>query len=192
MLPLGLTFGAMTGFYLSAVDDDHGRQRHLLQCTATIWTIPLSAWLLRERPDRRSIVGITLASVGLVAIVFYGYDGRPNEGQGIALGLASGVGYAGVVVELRGFRDLDPIWLSSFNNLAASVTLGIWIWLTRGTISAPPPSTLSLLIVFGTIQMAILYLPVCAGSPRHRVPRGRPPRSPRAGALADLGPPRRR
>ena len=30
----------------------------------------------------------------------------------MALGLASGVFYAGVVIGLRGFRDLDPVWLS--------------------------------------------------------------------------------
>ncbi|SIO64834.1 Permease of the drug/metabolite transporter (DMT) superfamily [Singulisphaera sp. GP187] len=157
MIPLGFTFGAMTGLYLSAVMTTTAANAIFLQCTATIWTIPLSAWLLRERPDRRSIVGIALASLGVVAIVFYGYDGRPNEGQGIALGLASGVGYAGVVVGLRGFRDLDPIWLSAFNNLAASGTLALWILLTRGSIQVPPASTIVLLVVFGTIQMAIPY-----------------------------------
>lgn len=158
MIPLGFTFGAMTGLYLSAVMTTTAANAIFLQCTATIWTIPFSAWLLRERPDRRSIAGIALASLGVVAIVGYGYDGRPNEGQGIALGLASGVGYAGVVVGLRGFRDLDPIWLSAFNNLAASVTLGIWILLNRGSILLPPPTTMALLVVFGTVQMAIPYV----------------------------------
>ncbi|WP_020465668.1 DMT family transporter [Singulisphaera acidiphila] len=158
IIPLGFTFGAMTGLYLSSVMTTTAANAIFLQCTATIWTIPFSAWILKERPDLRSKVGIALASFGVVAIVLYGYDGRPNEGQGIALGLASGVGFAGVVVGLRNFRDLDPIWLSSFNNLAGSVTLGLWILLSRGTIPVPPLSTLALLVVFGTIQMAIPYI----------------------------------
>lgn len=158
LLPLGLAFGVMTGFYLSAMMATTAANAIFLQCTATIWTIPLSVLLLGEPPDRRSVFGIGLAAVGIVSIVFYGYDGRPNEGWGIACGLASGFGYAGVVVGLRGFRDLDPIWLSAVNNLAAAVTLGLWIVVTRGTIVVPPPNSLLLLVAFGTIQMAIPYV----------------------------------
>jgi DME family drug/metabolite transporter len=158
MIPLGITFGVMTGLYLSSVMATTAANAIFLQCTATIWMIPLSAWLLRERPDRRSVAGIALASFGVVAIVMYGYDGRPNEGQGIALGLASGLGYAGVVVGLRGFRDLDPIWLSAVNNLAGAATLGLWIVLTRGSIPLPPRSSWFLLVAFGAIQMAIPYV----------------------------------
>jgi DME family drug/metabolite transporter len=158
LIPLGITFGVMTGLYLSSVMATTAANAIFLQCTATIWTIPLSAWLLRERPDRRSVAGIALASFGVVAIVMYGYDGRPNEGQGIALGLASGLGYAGVVVGLRGFRDLDPIWLSAVNNLAGAATLGLWILLTKGSIPLPPRSSWFLLVAFGAIQMAIPYV----------------------------------
>src|SRR5207253_3211104 len=102
-------FGAMTGLYLAAVKATTAANAIFLQYTSTVWTIPLSALLLRERPDRRSVLAIALAAVGIAAIVGYGYDGRPGERWGIALGLASGVGYAGVVVGLRGLRDLDPI-----------------------------------------------------------------------------------
>lgn len=158
LAPLGLTFGVMTGFYLSAMMATTAANAIFLQCTATIWTIPLSVWLLGERPDRRSVLGIGLAALGIVAIVCYGYDGRPNEGWGIAYGLASGIGYAGVVVGLRGVRDLDPIWLSAVNNLAGGVTLGLWILLTRGAIATPNLQSLVLLIAFGTIQMAIPYV----------------------------------
>ena len=45
----------------------------------------------------------------------------------MALGLASGVAYAGVVVGLRRLRDLDPLWLSGFNNLAGALALAAWL-----------------------------------------------------------------
>ena len=36
-----------------------------------------------------------MAMVGIILIVGWGYDGRPREWQGIALGLASGIIYRG-------------------------------------------------------------------------------------------------
>lgn len=159
LIPLGLTFGAMTALYLGAMKATTAANAIFLQCTATFWTIPLSALLLGERPDRRSVLGIGLATMGIVAIVLYGYDGRPNEGEGIALGLASGVAYAGVVVGLRGFRDLDPLWLSGLNNLAGALALGAWLLLTRGVILPPGSATTTVLLVaFGVLQMAIPYV----------------------------------
>jgi DME family drug/metabolite transporter len=157
MVPLGLCFGAMTGFYIGAVKATTAANAIYLQYTATFWMIPLSIWLLRERPDPRSVLGIALATLGIGAIVLYGYDGRPDEERGIALGLASGLGYAGVTVGLRGLRDLDPIWLSGLNNLLGALALGAWILLTRGPIPVPGASQAVGLIAFGVLQMAVPY-----------------------------------
>lgn len=157
MIPLAINFGVMTGLYLGSMKTTTAANAIFLQCTSTVWTIPLSLMFLRDRPDRRSLAGIGLAAIGIIAILLYGYDGRPNEGQGIALGLASGVGYAIVTIGLRGCRDLDPIWLSSVNNLGGSLALGAWILATRGAIVVPSTPHLLLLAAFGTIQMAIPY-----------------------------------
>jgi len=157
MVPLGLCFGAMTGLYVAAIKATTAANAIFLQCTSTFWMIPLSVWLLRERPDRRSVLGIGLATLGIAAIVLYGYDGRPDEGRGIALGLASGLGYAAVTVGLRGFRDLDPIWLSAINNLLGMLALGAWIVLTRGAIASTTPAQTLALFAFGVVQMAIPY-----------------------------------
>ena len=69
LVPLGLAFGAMTGLYIAAVKATTAANAIFLQCSATFWTVPLSALLLRERPDRRSLIGIALATVGIAAIV---------------------------------------------------------------------------------------------------------------------------
>jgi drug/metabolite transporter (DMT)-like permease len=148
----------MTGFYIAAIKATTAANAIFLQCTSTFWIIPLSVLLLGEKPDRRSVQGIALATVGITAIVLYGYDGRPHEGQGIALGLASGLGYAGVTVGLRGLRELDPIWLSGINNLLGAGALGLYILLTRGPIPWPDGPTQTLMLVaFGVLQMAIPY-----------------------------------
>jgi DME family drug/metabolite transporter len=157
MIPLGLCFGAMTGLYIGAIKATTAANAIFLQCTSTFWVIPLSLWLLRERPDRRSLAGIGLATMGIAAIVLYGYDGRAGESRGVALGLASGLGYAGVTVGLRALRDLDPTWLSAINNLLGALALGAWIGLTSGPIPRPGPSQAFALVAFGTLQMAIPY-----------------------------------
>ncbi len=159
MIPLGLSFGAMTGLYLAAVKATTAANAIFLQCTATFWMVPLGVLLLGERPDRRALGGIGLATVGIAAIVLYGRDGRPGEGAGIALGLASGLAYAGVAVGLRGLRDLDPIWLSGVANLAGAVVLGAWIVLVRGPIAMPADAAQAMALVgFGAVQMAIPYI----------------------------------
>ena len=95
----GMVFGAMVAFFLGAVKTTTSANAIFLQCTSTFWVVPLSAIFLHERPDRRARVSIALAMVGIVAIVGWGYDGRPNEWQGIVLGLASGITYACIAVE---------------------------------------------------------------------------------------------
>ncbi|ODU00870.1 MAG: multidrug DMT transporter permease [Planctomycetes bacterium SCN 63-9] len=159
MIWLGLCFGAMTGLYLGAVKSTTAANAIYLQYTATFWVIPLGAIFLKETPDRRSLVAIIIAMIGICVIVVWGYDGRPHEWRGIALGLASGLAYAIVATGMRGLRDLDPIWLSTILNLGGSITLGCAIVLNAG--AAPMISTGSqilILIAFGVVQMAIPYV----------------------------------
>src|SRR4051812_32717251 len=117
----------------------------------------MAALSLHGRPARRSIAGIALAMVGVALIVARGRDGRPGEEWGIALGLASGLAYAGIVVGLRGLRDLDPIWLAAFNNLSAAAVLGLGIAATTGTISTPEPRAWPALVALGVVQLPIPY-----------------------------------
>jgi drug/metabolite transporter (DMT)-like permease len=98
-----------------------------------------------------------MAVLGIVLIVGWGYDGRPNEWQGIALGLASGIIYACVSVSLRGLRDLNPIWLSAALNLLGTAALGLWASLSGQGIGSPSGWQFLVLIAFGVLQMAIPY-----------------------------------
>ena len=141
---------AMTGaFFLGSVKTTTSANAIFLQCTATFWVVPVGAIFLGERPDRRARVSIALAMLGIVAIVGWGYDGRPNEWQGIVLGLASGITYACIAVGLRGLRDLDPIWLSAVLNLVGSATLGIWARVSGQGLASPSRLQVLVLIGFG-------------------------------------------
>lgn len=158
MVPLALVLGTMVGCYLAAVKATTAANAIYLQCSAIFWTIPLSAVVLREPVDRRSLLGIAVALGGVGLIVGRGYDGRPGEGSGIAFGLASGVTYAGVIVGLRRFRDVDPTWLTAFVNLGGAGFLGAWIAATAGPIPLPAARDWPLLVAFGAVQMAFPYV----------------------------------
>ena len=158
MIPLGLVFGAMTACYLGAVKTTTAANAIYLQCTATFWVVPLGLVFLGERPDRRAQVGIALAMLGIAVIVGWGYDGRPDEWQGIALGLASGLGFAVVSTSLRGLRGLDPIWLSGVFNLSGGLALGLGIALSGRAIGLPTPPQVLTLLAFGVVQMALPYV----------------------------------
>ena len=157
MIPLGLCFGVMTALYLASIKRTTAANAILLQNTATFWVVPLGLFFLRERPDRRSLAGILLATCGIASIVGFGRDGRSGEWLGIAFGLASGLGYAVVVVALRGLRDLDPTWLSGFNNLAGAVVIAVFLLAYRGSIVIPGGSETLVLVGLGVFQMAISY-----------------------------------
>ena len=158
MIPLGLVFGAMTACYLGAVKMTTAANAIYLQSTATFWVVPLGLVFLGERPDRRAQVGIAMAMLGIAVIVGWGYDGRPDEWQGIALGLFSGLGFAVVSTSLRGLRHLDPIWLSAVFNLSGGLALGLGLAVSGRVIGLPTLPQMFTLLAFGVVQMALPYV----------------------------------
>ena len=172
LIPLAAIFGAMIGFYLGSLKLTTAANAIYLQFSAIFWTIPLSAVWLREKADPRSVAGIAVALVGIILILAWGRDGRPGEGTGIGLGLASGVAYAAVVVGLRRFRAFDPTWLAAFVNLAGAGFLAVWLVATSGPGAIPIPATSlwPLLLTFGVVQMGIPYVLFSRGLQTVRAP----------------------
>lgn len=123
MLPMILCFGAMSGLYLAAIKATTAANAIFLQCSAAFWLVPMSYLLLGEKPNPRALGGIALVMAGVVTIVSSSVIQGTGDLLGIALGIGSGIAYAGVVVSLRGFRDLDALWLSSINNLGGALVI---------------------------------------------------------------------
>jgi drug/metabolite transporter (DMT)-like permease len=158
MIPLVVVFGGMTGLFITAITQTTAANAIFLQYSSAVWTIPLSLLLLRERPDRRDLMGSAVAAVGIGLIVLLNRGlGGPNDRLGIGLALGSGLCYAAVAVGIRVLRSADPIWLSVVNNLGGGLVLGAGLLVFRGSIPVPTAGQLAVLLVFGLVQMAIPY-----------------------------------
>jgi drug/metabolite transporter (DMT)-like permease len=155
MVPLGVVFGAMVGFYLAAVKSTTAANAIYLQYTATFWVVPASALLLHERPDRRTLKAIALAVPGVATILLFGHDGSPIEGRGVLFGLGSGIAYAGVLLGLRRLRELDPVWQAAVTNLGGALALGAWSIGLTGSVARPNSVQTLHLIALGVVQMGI-------------------------------------
>ena len=159
MIVMVLCFVLMNASYVTAQALGTAANAVLLQYTAPLWLYLASVWWLGEAPDRRNLVALFAAAVGVGIILLGGWQ----EAQlGIvALGLFSGVTYAGVMIGLRVLRDLPSAWLTLLNHL-----LGGLILLPIVLIVAPPNLTAaqwSTLVLFGAVQMGLPYFLVARG-----------------------------
>jgi O-acetylserine/cysteine efflux transporter len=86
-----------------------------------VFTIPLAAVALGERPSRRQVVGVTLAAAGIGAIAAGRAHGVPL--QAVALGVASAAAWGCGNVVTRAARPKRPFSLLVWSSVVAPVPL---------------------------------------------------------------------
>jgi drug/metabolite transporter (DMT)-like permease len=131
----------------------------LLQYTAPMWIYLASVCFLGESAERRGVITVTLGLFGIAVLVWGGW--QEAHLPVIALGLASGLFYAGVIVCLRVLRDASSNWLTVLNTLGGALAVVPLLWY-RGW---PTMTGLQLGIValFGAVQMGLPYWLVARG-----------------------------
>ena len=167
MAAMVVTFALMSGVYLSAMGLGKAGNAIFLQNTAPFWVYLFAVFLLGERGDRRGWVAVLLGLAGAVVIVAGNWPRnlQPDEQRTavgvLALGVASGIVYAGVVLFLRALREFSPAWLVFLNHAGSAAALGVFLALAptdvTGWIAVPTTRQLVLLAVFGAVQMAFPY-----------------------------------
>jgi drug/metabolite transporter (DMT)-like permease len=153
MLPMAISFGAMSGVYLTALSLTTAANAIWLQNTAPWWVFLFGAAWLREPVRARELVPLACCFVGVSTILTF--ELRSGIDWGVLCGLASAFGYAAVVLLLRQLRTEDSAWLVVVNQLGTVAVLipfaaycGYW----------PSGVELSVLAAFGFFQMALPYL----------------------------------
>lgn len=156
MLAMLLSFALMNAAFISAQALGTAANAILLQYTAPLWLYLAALWQ-GEPTDRRGGWSLAIGLVGIAVIVGGGW--QEDDLAVVAIGLFSGVAYAGVVLCLRALRGLSPAWLTVWNHL-----LGGLILLPLVVFLRPPTwQQFVILFFFGAIQMGIPYWLVAQG-----------------------------
>jgi DME family drug/metabolite transporter len=147
-----LLFAALLSAFVAATQITTAANAIILQYTAPIYVIALSALLLRETPCRADVGALALCMAG-VAVIFFGSYRPGADARGLALGLASGAFFGLFILWQRRLRQADPILLPGLNNAGAALILACTIpWM--GPVSRP---ALLALAVMGIVQIALPY-----------------------------------
>jgi len=157
LLPLGLTFTAMVGSYLTAMVLGTGANAIWIQYTAPWWVFLGGLWFFHEPTDHRALVTLIPAMVG-VGFIFICelVHVRDLWGlTGIGCALISAFTYAGVVLQIRRLRHVDIAWLVVVNQaISVLVLLPFVIW----SQVLPTPTQFLWLAAFGFFQLGLPYL----------------------------------
>ncbi|MBI1918941.1 MAG: EamA family transporter [Planctomycetes bacterium] len=159
MIVMVLSFTLMNASYVTAQALGTAANAVLLQYTAPLWLYLASVWWLGEAPDRRNFTALFVAAVGVALILLGGW--QDAQLGVVALGLFSGVTYAGVMIGLRVLRDSPSAWLTLLNHL-----LGGLVLLPFVLVVVPPDLTAAqwaTLVLFGAVQMGLPYFLVARG-----------------------------
>jgi drug/metabolite transporter (DMT)-like permease len=165
MVPMGVCFAVMNALFVSALALGTAANAILLQYTAPMWMYLAAVWWLGEPADRRSSVTLAVGLLGIGVILSGPWWApqapvRPGPQHAevsqltvLAIALASGVTYAGVVLYLRVLRDLSSQWLTVWNHLCGAAVLLPWV-----VMLAPPTGPqMVVLFLFGAVQMGLPY-----------------------------------
>lgn len=151
MLAMLLCFTAMNAVFISAMALGTAANAILLQYSAPLWLYLASVFLLGERADARGTISTFLGVFGIAIIVAGGWQ-HDNLGV-VALGLASGVTYAGVLLYLRVLRTLPANWLTVWNHLIGGLLLVPLLLPLR----PPTLPQYAVLVCFAVVQMGVPY-----------------------------------
>jgi drug/metabolite transporter (DMT)-like permease len=151
MLAMVGCFALMNYLFVRAMAEGTSANAILLQYTAPMWMFLASVWWLGERADLRSLAALAIGVTGIGIIVAGGW--QESQERVIALGLGSGVAYAGVVICLRVLRAESSRWLTVLNLLVSGAVLAPFV----AHLPAPTVEQLLVLFLYGAVQMAVPY-----------------------------------
>jgi drug/metabolite transporter (DMT)-like permease len=174
MLVMLLCFALMNASFITAQALGSSANAILLQNSAPLWMYLVSIYWLGEKPDRRGTISLFVGMVGIGIIIAGGWTG--GELTVVAIGLLSGLTYAGVILGLRVLRDLPSNWLTVWNHLLGSLALLPFVLM----LEPPTWQQFIVLFFFGAIQLGLPYWLMARGL--------RTVSAPEAGAITLLEP----
>ena len=155
MLPMLVCFPLMVWSFMSAMVHGPAANAIWLQYLAPGWVLLGGVILLRE-PVTAADVRMILFCLSGVLLILLMEMWSGSALLATAMGILSGVSFAGVVLSMRQLRKVDPAWLITLNHTATVLLLAPWVWATP-SVEMPTTSYVALGL-FGVIQMSIPYV----------------------------------
>jgi drug/metabolite transporter (DMT)-like permease len=123
----------------------------LLQYTAPVWIALFAAWFLGERTTRQDWIAVVLVVGGMGLFLADGL--AVGNVLGDAIGVFSGVAFAGMTIALRAQKHGSPVESIILGNLIAFVVGVPWM------IDTPLPSATgwAALVALGVVQLGCSY-----------------------------------
>lgn len=154
LLPMVACFTVMVWSFMSAMVHGPAANAIWLQYLSPAWVLVAGVVLLKEKVTSADLRMIFFCLAGVLLILIM----EMRTGAGLyatAMGILSGVAFAGVVISIRSLRDVDPAWLITLNHGATALLLAPWVWRSEYQIQA---SAYIALGFFGVFQMSIPYI----------------------------------
>jgi drug/metabolite transporter (DMT)-like permease len=123
----------------------------VLQYTAPIFVFLFARLVLGEKISILNGLALAVSMLG-VGIISFDCAGEPAM-AGVLLALLSGILFAAYMINLRGTKELSPVYLTWINNLACALLLLPWVQ-SQLTLSM---NQCLILAVMGAVQLGLPY-----------------------------------
>ncbi len=154
MLPMLVCFPLMVWSFMSAMVYGPAANAIWLQYLAPGWVLVGGVLWLKERVTAADVRMFLFSLSGVLLILIM----EMRSGTALyatAMGILSGLAFAGVVMSMRSLRGADAVWLITLNHAVTAVVLSPWVWARTEQIPAASYVALGL---FGVFQMSIPYV----------------------------------
>ena len=151
ILVSALTYTAAISSFVAANKLTTAANAIVLQYTAPIFVFLFSRLVLKEKIAKLNGFALAVSMIG-VGIISLDSVGQPDM-AGVLLALLSGLLFAAYMINLRGTREINPVYLTWINNMVCALLLLFVVksqlWLTA--------TQLWILIVMGAVQLGMPY-----------------------------------
>ncbi|GAB5403456.1 MAG: hypothetical protein Aurels2KO_16870 [Aureliella sp.] len=149
-----LCFAAMVASFMSAMVYGPAANAIWLQYLAPAWVLIIGTALGKETVTTADVRMIVCCVAAVLLIL--GFEFRQGGNLfATAMGILSGVTFAGVVLSMRGLRDVDPAWLITLNHSCTALLLLPLVVQVEGSVE---PGSYFALAMFGIFQMSVPYV----------------------------------
>lgn len=154
MIPMVLCFVVMVWSFMTAMVHGPAANAIWLQYLCPVWVLIAGVTFFKEHVSRQDMVMFCFCLTGVLLILAM----EMRSGGSLyasAMGVLSGITFAGVVLAMRSMRGVDPAFQITLNHGATALCLAPWALQQSYNV---PIAAYAALGMFGVFQMSVPYV----------------------------------